>query len=148
MSRRALSGSRVHTPVVVQVRGIVFRDCPPWVPAAVLAAVDAKLVPAPVEITWHPRPLKTLLGRCWPREGRIDVHPHSGEQWRVEEDLDVDASGELRIGRSRVARIAGQDDAELEDTLAHELAHLVHARHGAPHRALTERVAAVIRQSR
>lgn len=143
-----MSGKTEHVVATRVVGGVTFRDCPAWVPAAVRAAVASGCVPKPVEITWHPKPLKTLLGRCWPDAGRIHVHPWSGQQRRVEEHLDVDSSGEVRSGGSRVSRVAGQDDTELEDTLAHELAHLVHARHGAAHRALTERLVDLVRASR
>lgn len=148
MAKAALSGKRAHVPVVQSIDGVVYRDCPAWVPLAVRAVVESGCVPNPAEITWHPKPLKTLLGRCWPSEGRIHVHPHSGEQWRVEESIDVDVSGEIRGASSRGAWVPGQDATEVEDTLAHELAHLVHARHGPQHRALTERIARIVRASR
>lgn len=148
MAKAALTGKRAHVPVVRSVDGVVYRDCPAWVVPAVQAVVRSGCVPSPTEVTWHPKPLKSLLGRCWPSEGRIHVHPHSGRQWRVEESIDVDVSGEIRSASSRGAWVAGQDDAEVEDTLAHELAHLVHARHGALHQALTERIAQMVRRSR
>lgn len=146
---KKLTGTRTKVaPKTVTIDGVLYRDCPPWVPLAVARVVADGCIPSPVEIHWHPRPLKTLLGQCWPEQGRIHVHPFSGSQERVEERLDVDVSGEVRVAQSRRAVVSGQDEVELEDTLAHELAHLVHGPHGAMHDALTRHIAGLIRKAR
>jgi hypothetical protein len=142
---KRLSGKRV-SPTRVDLGGTRYEGCPAWVPGAIDRCVGARLVPRPVEIIWHPRQTSTRWGTCWPQEGRIHVYPWSGLRDEVDEDISVDVSGELSRVSISSRRVPGaQLEADLQDTLAHELAHLVHLRHDAAHRDLTARLLLIVK---
>ena len=145
---KRLTGTR-GAIVTEQHGGTGYEGCPPWVPAAVERCVATKLIPRPTAIIWHQRQTSTRWGTCWPQQGRIHVYPWAGERREVDDDLMVDTSGELmesRIG-SRIVPGA-QLESDVEDTLAHELAHLTHAKHGDAHTALTAKLVELVRASR
>ena len=145
---KRLSGSRTPPPMVER-NGTRYQACPEWVPMAVDRIVNAGLTPRPSEVVWHLRQTSTRWGTCWPREGRIHVYPWAGLRKEVDDDFQVDASGEVSSGPMRARIVPGaQLQSDLEDTLAHELAHLVFAEHGPLHTALTAKLAAVVRGSR
>ena len=148
MPLKPLPGKR-SAKTILERLGTRYESCPPWVPGAVELCTGLGLVPRPAVVIWHARATSRRWGTCWPREGRIHVYPWSGHRREVLDDLFFDVSGELdtaRIGSRVIPGAQEQDD--LEDTLAHELAHLVHAAHGPEHTVLTARLAAEIGKHR
>jgi hypothetical protein len=143
---KKLSGSRTPPPIVER-SGTQYQSCPDWVPDAVDRCAASGLVPRPREIVWHLRQTSTRWGTCWPQEGRIHIYPWAGQREEVDDDFQIDSSGEISAGRIGARIVPGvQLLADLEDTLAHELAHLVFRDHGPLHTALTAKLVAVVRR--
>lgn len=144
MAEKRLSGKR--STVVLEQDETRYENCPDWVPGAVDRCVRSGLVPRPVVIIWHLRQTSTRWGTCWPEQGRVHVYPWSGLRQEIDDDVEVDVSGEV-VDTSIASRIVAgaQDAADIEDTLAHELAHLVHRKHDAQHAVLTVRLVKLVK---
>jgi len=134
-----LSGTVSPEPARRVVDGVLYvGPVPTWV-VRLVAASRAVGVVVPRSIEWMSRRTRTLRGDCRPSSRIIRIFPFSvDESTQVDGGPSVDASGEIDVGPVRMSAERGTHDQVI--TLAHELAHLVHVRHGREHRALLARI--------